>query len=625
LGVRLALPADVKNVNHVARVFAASSLLTLFGSAIGASPAFADDKSGVEPSRLHLPKGPGSLEGIGENASANLAMGLLQYDVPLRLPEGYEGVTPALSLHYNSGAGDGVAGIGWDLGAPTIERMTKDGVPRYSVDDRFTRDGGEELSRIGKTNIYRARIEKGFVRYTWVDAAKAGAEGYWTAEYPDGRIGYFGATSDGGTVEQALVRGTNGIFRYHLVELVDPIGHHTLYQYDKDGATSILKKISYVFEGTTAPTPRYQVDRALGIDLRSGDADLIDINGDALPDVVSTKDPKHNFFVNHRPTTGAQGFQAPTAGSRGDLRLSADSVQILDVNGDGFSDMVDSKEGNVLWNTGDGDWTGESLAGIVGAPTFGDGNLRFFDYNNDKRVDIVHTERGATWYYENAGNGQFQLVNSGVDALGVGFVEDGVSLADMNGDGMLDLVRVIDNDVSYRLDMGWGKWTAWLPIGAIAQERQGEARFVDVNGDALSDAVILRGDTIVVWLNRNATSWDPPLTLTASAALPFPITDSSMSVRFADMNGNGSVDVAWVDPSGSVTYLELFPKRPNLLTRITSAIGKVIEIGYGTSAEHMAQDEGTRPWDRRLPHVMQTVDSIKVGCPGGVLSPRCKG
>jgi hypothetical protein len=37
----------------------------------------AEDKSGVSPSKLKLPKGPGSLDGIGENAEPNVNMGLV--------------------------------------------------------------------------------------------------------------------------------------------------------------------------------------------------------------------------------------------------------------------------------------------------------------------------------------------------------------------------------------------------------------------------------------------------------------------------------------------------------------------------------------------------------------------
>src|SRR5262249_14969912 len=73
--------------------------------------ARADDKSGVSPTRLHLPKGPGSLEGVGENAEPNLSMGLMEYGVPVALPKGYEGASPSLRFAYSSGAGNGTLSI----------------------------------------------------------------------------------------------------------------------------------------------------------------------------------------------------------------------------------------------------------------------------------------------------------------------------------------------------------------------------------------------------------------------------------------------------------------------------------------------------------------------------------
>lgn len=63
-------------------------------------------------------------------------------------------------------------------------------------DDEFAADGSEQLVRVSggaSSATYRARFERSFVRYTWCEIG-SGAGGYWVAEYPDGRVGYFGAT-----------------------------------------------------------------------------------------------------------------------------------------------------------------------------------------------------------------------------------------------------------------------------------------------------------------------------------------------------------------------------------------------------------------------------------------------
>jgi hypothetical protein len=126
----------------------------------GTGTAAADeDKSGVSPSRLKLPKGPGSIEGIGENAEPNLSMGLMTYGVPIQLPQGYAQATPSLRLTYSSGSGNSELGIGWSLGVPSIERMTSKGLPRYDASDLIAADGSDELVRIDASGVYRARYE----------------------------------------------------------------------------------------------------------------------------------------------------------------------------------------------------------------------------------------------------------------------------------------------------------------------------------------------------------------------------------------------------------------------------------------------------------------------------------
>src|SRR5262245_63463088 len=113
-------------------------------------------------------------------------MGTMQHSIPFELPRGFPGATPQLALAYSSGGGNSEVGVGWSLPLPSVERMTSRGLPRYSENDRFVADGGDQLIRVDApsgTAIYRARFESGFVRWVW---HAPGADGYWEAQYPDG-------------------------------------------------------------------------------------------------------------------------------------------------------------------------------------------------------------------------------------------------------------------------------------------------------------------------------------------------------------------------------------------------------------------------------------------------------
>src|SRR5690606_21901841 len=78
----------------------------------------ANAQTGVSDDRVSLPDGPGSLDGLGDNASVGGNMGQMTYSVPIAVPEYFDEVTPELSFDYSSGSGSGPLGIGWSLGAP---------------------------------------------------------------------------------------------------------------------------------------------------------------------------------------------------------------------------------------------------------------------------------------------------------------------------------------------------------------------------------------------------------------------------------------------------------------------------------------------------------------------------
>lgn len=54
-----------------------ATLAALACALLAPSAVRAEEKSAVSPNRLKLPKGPGSLEGVGENVEPNLSMGLM--------------------------------------------------------------------------------------------------------------------------------------------------------------------------------------------------------------------------------------------------------------------------------------------------------------------------------------------------------------------------------------------------------------------------------------------------------------------------------------------------------------------------------------------------------------------
>jgi hypothetical protein len=76
------------------------------------------------PPALSLPKGGGAIRGMGEKFAANPVTGTASMTVPIFTSPGRSGFGPQLALSYDSGAGNGPFGFGWNLSVPAITRKT---------------------------------------------------------------------------------------------------------------------------------------------------------------------------------------------------------------------------------------------------------------------------------------------------------------------------------------------------------------------------------------------------------------------------------------------------------------------------------------------------------------------
>ena len=691
-------------------------LLTFLLSIMMSVTVWAQGKSGVSPTVLVLPQGPGSLGGIGENVSANLNMGLMSYPIKVTLPEGRNKHTPSLNIMYSSSAGSSVMGIGWSLSAGgAVERLTVRGLPTYSNNDEFYGNG--ELVKVPGSPFFRSRYEGAFVRYRWHQSSPSDQNGYWTAQYPDGSIDYYGGTHKGSVDKGSQVFGTEGTYRWELKARVDRNGNRIEYNYFRSGTQLYLEQISWVFgkdgkplyqanisyeerpdpisdckpgfdlqttkratgllitsEGQRIHSYKFEFDDASGLsrlikvtqfgvnpkeafpvqfqikysdatfseknsqlvsmktsvsaNFKVGNSDLVDMNGDGLPDVVNTSSTTHKFHINQL-TLDKDGKQAThdfpssktVTNSKPLLaKLSNPSVQMLDVNGDGFTDMVDAVNQLIYINKGNSKWEDKSES-LKSFPKMGSSpDLRFFDYNGDKKIDVIRSDRNNTVYWVNDGKGSWNEV-TGQQAIGASFSGDKVRLIDINGDGLSDAVQLLAGKLRYRKYLGYGKWSGWIDVNVpgLANEKLGDKpQFRDINGDGMADMVAFVGTSIIYFVNKNGMAFREGQELQKLAGVDIPNSNDN-SIRIADMNGNGSNDIVWISNGGKVTYLELFSERPNLLKQISNGIGQRINVDYGSSVYHFIydrdcnpkQDKGCLgPWENKLPMAFTVVNRI---------------
>ena len=212
-------------------------------------------QTGLSDNRVSLPEGSGGVDGFSDNAQVNSNMGAMTFQVSIQVPTGTAGLQPNLALSYSSNAGNGLAGMGWNLALPCIERSSSKGLAKYNVNDRFVENESSELIFVKETNQYREyrlRYEGSFQRYRWYNYEN-GKEGYWTVESSGGYISYYGSDSTGVIASDARMGlAALGTFKYYLKEKVDPFNNKIIYSYEpaqegSEGSSRLIKQIDYTF------------------------------------------------------------------------------------------------------------------------------------------------------------------------------------------------------------------------------------------------------------------------------------------------------------------------------------------------------------------------------------------
>gem|GEM_PF-3302851 len=173
------------------------------------------------------------------NIKADEATGALTAVFPVRTPPGRLGVEPALSLSYSSRNRDnaGIAGYGWSIDIPRIERINRRGSNRLFTEYDFRSSFDDELGRTESatsTEDYGAKTETGaYRRYQFVDHA------WWRMTDKRGWTYTFGTTT------ASQITSSTSVFRWMLEKAEDTNGNSVVYEYEKDAGQIYPLRITY--------------------------------------------------------------------------------------------------------------------------------------------------------------------------------------------------------------------------------------------------------------------------------------------------------------------------------------------------------------------------------------------
>ena len=211
------------------------------------------------PPSLTLPKGGGAVRGIGEKLAVHAATGTARLAIPVATSPGRAGFGPALSLTYDSGAGNSAFGLGWHVSLPAITRKTDKGLPRYQDDpdrDTFILSGAEDLVPVREerdgawvqapehraegrrqfaVQCYRPRIDNLFARIErWRDVASG--ETHWRTISPNNVTTIYGATAASRIADpDDELRA----FSWLICESYDDSGNAVRYEYVPENSSGV--------------------------------------------------------------------------------------------------------------------------------------------------------------------------------------------------------------------------------------------------------------------------------------------------------------------------------------------------------------------------------------------------
>ncbi|HEY4342526.1 MAG TPA: VCBS repeat-containing protein [Steroidobacteraceae bacterium] len=222
-----------------------------------------------------------------------------------------------------------------------------------------------------------------------------------------------------------------------------------------------------------------------------------DMNGDGLPDLISA-----DFNVSLFLQTSPGKFASPVGLYSG----GANWVAVGDLNADGVADVAlsDNTGVKLLFHSGSASVTAYEAPVVVyteaaNAAWYGANLIAIADVNGDSLNDLVITDPGPVG--GSAPTVAVMLQNSNMPGTflapvgyptAVGSLAQSISVADVNGDGLLDVVIGGSNAVSVLLQASGSPGTFQAAANYAAVDAN-EIALADINGDGRSDIVVGTG------------------------------------------------------------------------------------------------------------------------------------
>jgi RHS repeat-associated protein len=353
---------------------------------------------------------------------------------------------------------------------------------------------------------------------------------------------------------------------------------------------------------------------------------LVDIDGIGIAGVLAD----HGRSMTFTPNLGDGRL-----GATRELRLvpssealKEENQQLADIDGDSLLELVVngfSVRGSHSL-TADRSWSPLIPFRSIPSVLLNNPNLRFADITGKGLADAILLEADFITWFASLGKDGFgpgEKVPIPInDRLGPRLVfADGpvsVMLADMSGDGLVDLVRICNGSVEYWPNLGYGLFGPSVSMDSApwfdqtAEFDPNRIRLADIDGSGTTDLLYLGRHSIDIYFNKSGNGWTSGRKLVGFSGI-----DNEATVAVADVLGNGTACLVLsrsqaTRSSEPMHYIDLASGvKPHLLTKVVNNLGAQTSLEYSSSTKMYLEDnEAGHPWVTRTSFPVHVVSRI---------------
>ncbi|EDM79665.1 hypothetical protein PPSIR1_16425 [Plesiocystis pacifica SIR-1] len=357
---------------------------------------------------------------------------------------------------------------------------------------------------------------------------------------------------------------------------------------------------------------------------------LVDLDGEGLPGIVT----EHAGTWSFKRGLGDGRFGAPVVLPSRPTNLAAPGTQLMDLDGDGRKELVSfvAPTPGFFRRTADESWGSFQRFSSVPNIDWQSPNVQLLDLSGDGFPDIlVDRGRDFVWYRSKGAEGfeAPRVVPNPRDdrSRPVTWFSDArtaIQLADMTGDGLVDLVRIRNGEVLYWANLGHGRFGPPVRMAGLSPFAPGKLfepsrlRLADVDGSGATDIFYLDDRGASYYRNLAGNTFAAKQRLNR-----FPGLRSVDWAEVVDFKGTGTACLVWSSalPSGrgpqrgGLRYIDLMSgQKPHLLVASRNNMGAETRVAYAPSTKFYLVDKAAgRPWATKLPfpvHVVERVESL---------------